>query len=53
MENGVEEVCCILDVGRDEGDKGFEVVSVNVFGEVVGGAVTARDDWATRNIGFE
>ena len=45
MENGVEEICCILDVGRDEGDKGFEVV-FNVFGEVVGGAVTARNDWA-------
>ena len=42
----------ILDVGRDEGDKGFKVV-FNVFGEVVGGAVTAWDDWATRNIGFE
>ena len=46
------EWCCILNVGRDEGDKGFEVV-FNVFGEVVGGAVTARNDWATRDIKFE
>ena len=31
----MEEVCGILDVGRDEGDKGFKVLVFNVFGEVV------------------
>ena len=31
--------------------RGFKVV-FNVFGEVVGGAVAARDDWATWNIRF-
>ena len=51
MENDVKEVCGLLDAGRDEGVKGFKVV-FNVFGEVVGGAVAARDDWATWNIRF-
>ena len=52
LENGGEEVCGILNVGRDEGDKGFKVV-FNIFGEVVGRAVAARDDWAIWNIRFE
>ena len=40
LENGVEEMGSVFDIGGDEGNQGFEVV-FNVFGEIVGGAVTA------------
>ena len=51
LEDCVEEVCGIFNVRGDEGYKWFEVV-VDVFGEVVSGAITARDDGAARNVGF-
>ena len=40
LENGVEEMVSVFDIGGDEGNWGFEVV-FNVFGEIVGGAVRA------------
>ena len=41
----------VFDVGGDEGDQGFEVM-VDVFREIISGAITARDDWATWDIRF-
>ena len=52
LEDGVEEVCGVLDVGGDERNKMFEAVVVDIFGEAVSGAITARDDGAAWNVRF-
>ena len=51
LEDGVEEVCGVHNVGGDERNKMFEVV-VDIFGEAVSEAITARDDGAAWNVRF-